>query len=215
MNTGLQDAFNLGWKLALLWRGAEGAAFLDSYEAERRPVALRIVATGNAFEGNQSMTAQRERARRDEEIRRTFTDPSSAHHEAAAAAELDRSYADSRLVMGNPCDLLAPGELLPNTIPVLSATGDPCKLHQLTHRLGHTVLVLGGKAVAHEEVLLLTNGLQALSRDSPVIDAVLGFCVGTREVGNRRHRRLRCRSTRYRGDDHPGGAPRSVHRVPP
>jgi 2-polyprenyl-6-methoxyphenol hydroxylase-like FAD-dependent oxidoreductase len=183
MNTGLQDAFNLGWKLALLWRGAEGAALLDSYEAERRPVALRIVANGYAFEGNQSNQAQRKRARRDEEIRRTFTDPSSAHHEAAAAAELDRSYADSRLVMGNPCDLLAPGELLPNTIPVLSATGDPCKLHQLTHRLGHTVLVLGGKAVAHEEVLLLTNGLQALSRDSPVIDAVLGFCVGPARSG--------------------------------
>ena len=179
MNTGLQDAFNLGWKLALVWRGIGGTALLDSYEAERRPVALRIAASGNAFEGNQSMTARRERAQRDEEIRRTFTDPSSAHHEAAAAAELDRSYADSPLVVGNPCDRLAPGDLLPNTIPVVSVTGDPCKLHQLTHRLGHTVLVVGGRAVSHEEVLESTNGVQALSMDSPVIDAVLGFCVGT------------------------------------
>ena len=69
MNTGLQDAFNLGWKLALVWRGIGGTALLDSYEAERRPVALRIAASGNAFEGNQSMTARRERAQRDEEIR--------------------------------------------------------------------------------------------------------------------------------------------------
>jgi FAD binding domain len=171
------------WKLALVWRGVGGTALLDSYEAERRPVALRIVATGNAFEDNQSMTARRERAQRNEEIRRTFTDPSSARHEAAAAAELDRSYADSPLVVGNPCDLLAPGDLLPNTIPVVCTTGDPCRLHQLTHRLGHTVLVVGGKAVSHEEVLELTNGIQALSMDSPVIDAVLGFCVGIARSG--------------------------------
>jgi 2-polyprenyl-6-methoxyphenol hydroxylase-like FAD-dependent oxidoreductase len=183
MNTGLQDAFNLGWKLALAWRGAGGTALLDSYDAERRPVALRIVATGEAFEGNQSMTQQHERAQRDEKIRRTFTDPLSAHHEAVAAAELDRSYADSGLVVGNLCDHLAPGDLLPNTIPVVSVTGDPCALHQLTHRLGHTVLVLGGKAVSCDEIFELVNGIQALSRDSPVIDAVLGFCVGTPRSG--------------------------------
>jgi hypothetical protein len=41
--------------------------------------------------------------------------------------------------------------------------------------LGHTVLVVGGKAVSRAEVLQLTNGIQALSLDSAVIDAVLGF----------------------------------------
>jgi 2-polyprenyl-6-methoxyphenol hydroxylase-like FAD-dependent oxidoreductase len=183
MNTGLQDAFNLGWKLALVWRGVGGTALLDSYEAERRPVALRIVATGDVFEVNQSMAEEQERGERDEEIRRTFTDPSTAHHEAAAAAEVDRSYADSGLVVGDRCDLLAPGDLLPNTIPVMSVTGETCALHQLTHRLGHTVLVLGGKAVSCEEVLELANGIQALSADSPVIDVVLGFCVGTARAG--------------------------------
>ena len=40
MNTGLQDAFNLGWMLALVCRGQAGDGILDSYEAERRPVAL-------------------------------------------------------------------------------------------------------------------------------------------------------------------------------
>ena len=39
MNTGLQDAFNLGWKLALVCRGDSGPELLDSYEPERRPVA--------------------------------------------------------------------------------------------------------------------------------------------------------------------------------
>ncbi|SCW66485.1 2-polyprenyl-6-methoxyphenol hydroxylase [Sphingobium faniae] len=41
VNTGIEDAFNLGWKLALASRGAAGPALLDSYTAERRPVAIR------------------------------------------------------------------------------------------------------------------------------------------------------------------------------
>jgi 2-polyprenyl-6-methoxyphenol hydroxylase-like FAD-dependent oxidoreductase len=44
MNTGLQDAHNLAWKLALASRGAAGPALLESYEAERRPVGLDVVA---------------------------------------------------------------------------------------------------------------------------------------------------------------------------
>ena len=38
MNTGLQDAWNLGWKLALVIRGVAKDRLLDSYEAERLPV---------------------------------------------------------------------------------------------------------------------------------------------------------------------------------
>lgn len=41
MNTGLADAYDLGWKLAAVINGSGGKALLDSYESERRPVALR------------------------------------------------------------------------------------------------------------------------------------------------------------------------------
>lgn len=41
MNTGVGDAADLGWKLAAVVRGWAAASLLDSYEAERRPVALR------------------------------------------------------------------------------------------------------------------------------------------------------------------------------
>jgi 2-polyprenyl-6-methoxyphenol hydroxylase-like FAD-dependent oxidoreductase len=43
MNTGIQDASNLAWKLALVHRGLAHPALLDSYEAERRPVAQKVV----------------------------------------------------------------------------------------------------------------------------------------------------------------------------
>ncbi|WP_407160549.1 FAD-dependent oxidoreductase [Bradyrhizobium sp. STM 3557] len=40
-NTAIEDAVNLGWKLASVVKGISPAALLDSYEVERRPVALR------------------------------------------------------------------------------------------------------------------------------------------------------------------------------
>ena len=43
LNLGLQDAFNLGWKLAAQVRGWAPEALLDTYEAERRPVAEDVL----------------------------------------------------------------------------------------------------------------------------------------------------------------------------
>jgi 2-polyprenyl-6-methoxyphenol hydroxylase-like FAD-dependent oxidoreductase len=41
MNTGIQDAFDLGWKLAASLQGWGGPALLDSYDRERRPACAR------------------------------------------------------------------------------------------------------------------------------------------------------------------------------
>ncbi|HEV8256497.1 MAG TPA: FAD-dependent monooxygenase [Casimicrobiaceae bacterium] len=50
MNTGLQDAYNLAWKLALVVSGRAGTALLDSYAEERVPVAQRLLSsTDRAF----------------------------------------------------------------------------------------------------------------------------------------------------------------------
>ncbi len=45
LNTGLADAFNLMWKLALVSKHGASADLLRSYEEERKPVALSVVAT--------------------------------------------------------------------------------------------------------------------------------------------------------------------------
>ncbi len=44
LNTGIQDAHNLAWKLALVTRGKAGHALLESYEVERRPIGSCNVA---------------------------------------------------------------------------------------------------------------------------------------------------------------------------
>jgi 2-polyprenyl-6-methoxyphenol hydroxylase-like FAD-dependent oxidoreductase len=43
MNTGIQDAWNLGWKLALVAHGVADPGLLDSYESERLPVGRFVL----------------------------------------------------------------------------------------------------------------------------------------------------------------------------
>ena len=43
MNTGIQDSYNLAWKLAFFIHNKASEDILDSYEEERRPVALHVI----------------------------------------------------------------------------------------------------------------------------------------------------------------------------
>ncbi|MFD6994254.1 FAD-dependent monooxygenase [Streptomyces sp. NPDC059943] len=43
LSTGVLDALNLGWKLALTARGRAGEGLLDTYDRERRPAAQRVI----------------------------------------------------------------------------------------------------------------------------------------------------------------------------
>ena len=61
MNTGIQDAANLAWKLALVLRGQASDALLDSYERERRAVAASVIGMTHRMTG---VATLRSRARR-------------------------------------------------------------------------------------------------------------------------------------------------------
>lgn len=49
MNVGMQDAFNLGWKLAMVMRGEGRAELLDTYERERQPIGAQAIAGTEAM----------------------------------------------------------------------------------------------------------------------------------------------------------------------
>ena len=59
MNTGIQDAVDLGWKLEAVIRGWGGAELLRSYEIERRPVAVRNVGEASSNLARMLSTRQR------------------------------------------------------------------------------------------------------------------------------------------------------------
>jgi hypothetical protein len=180
MNSGLQDAINLAWKLALVCHGYSNPVLLDSYEAERRPVAETIAASGDAVELAQRVTDPAERRARDEALRAVFADPKLRHHETVAEAELDIDYGDSPIVMGTRRETLVPGQRLPDKIEVHLADGAACMLHELANRAGHTALLIGGPSVQTEVLARVDKRMRAQGHASVVIDesVVIGTGAG-------------------------------------
>lgn len=48
MNCGMQDAYNLGWKLALVVQGKAGSSLIQSYENERKRIGAQVIAGSDA-----------------------------------------------------------------------------------------------------------------------------------------------------------------------
>ncbi len=186
MNTGLHDAHNLAWKLALVCRGHAAPTLLDSYECERRPVAEQVARSGDKVEAGKAITEPDARARRDRVLRCRLTDPELQHAQTVAAAELDASYGASPIVAGDRNAALGPGDRLPETDPVRAAGGRWRALHELTHRCEHTVLVLGRDFGA---VASATAAAAAVGAESPAVDSVVGLAPGGTVASERSRRR--------------------------
>jgi len=87
-NTGIGDAADLGWKLAAAVTGWAGPGLLDSYQAERRPMALRTIA--EAERNMRVLTGELARPGLDD-------DGAEGEHARAAAASAIRQAKTSEL----------------------------------------------------------------------------------------------------------------------
>jgi hypothetical protein len=138
LNTGVQDAHNLGWKLALAVRGLATDDVLDSYHAERHPVAREVVdrtvrhartvrdARGNSDKGNDPEMFLRRQA------------------------QLTVAYPDSPLIQpraadGERADGPAAGERAPDCRGLLGELAAyPQRLFDLLRTPRHTLLLYAG-----------------------------------------------------------------------
>ncbi|MBC9876361.1 NAD-binding protein [Bradyrhizobium sp. INPA01-394B] len=134
LNTGLQDAFNLGWKLALVAKGLAPDSLLDSYHAERHPVAARVL---------RNTRAQIALLRRDDDGRR------AAREIVAELLAMDEprqrfgammSGLDIRYDLGDGHPLL--GRRVPDL--ALTAEGRSVRLFTLLHDARGALLNFGG-----------------------------------------------------------------------
>ena len=99
MNTGLQDAFNLAWKLALVIKGVGRTSLLDSYEEERRPVAASLLkGSGFATKVAASNNTGVVKGLRHVVVSTVSYSPAIKHRMAQVAGMLDISYAGSSIV---------------------------------------------------------------------------------------------------------------------
>ncbi|PXX53319.1 2-polyprenyl-6-methoxyphenol hydroxylase-like FAD-dependent oxidoreductase [Nocardia tenerifensis] len=117
MNTGIQDAYNLGWKLAAAVHGDESQ--LDSYESERRRVAAHVLGISSGL------------------LNKLVDGDEDAMRRGPETQQLDISYRD-------PADRapLAPGDRAPDA-PLKDMAGNPIRLFDLFRGPHATTLCFG------------------------------------------------------------------------
>jgi 2-polyprenyl-6-methoxyphenol hydroxylase-like FAD-dependent oxidoreductase len=96
MNTGIQDSANLAWKLALVHHGLVGDELLDSYEAERRPIALDVVAQTHRLTRLATLHGQVQRSARNAVLGLAGRVPAVRRFLAQNLSELAVSYGQGR-----------------------------------------------------------------------------------------------------------------------
>jgi 2-polyprenyl-6-methoxyphenol hydroxylase-like FAD-dependent oxidoreductase len=135
MNTGIQDAQNLAWKLALAISGDAAPTLLDSYDAERRPVGEEVV-------GRTVRSAR-------EGIGADSTDPDFViRREAQLLIRYD----------GSPIVHAGAGGRAPDASGLTrAAVTDPVRLFSLLGRRDHTLLLYAGDDGSADDVAMFES----------------------------------------------------------
>lgn len=205
MNSGVQDVYNLCWKLSLVLRGAATASLLESYEAERRPVAQANVeaALANAMnhfkiDAALGLSDENDRSTNWANMARLWDkDPQhDALREAVfKAVQVQRlGFRHHNIEFGY---VYREGALVPDGAPPYTPL-DPIRIHEPSSRPGHPVphawisrdgrmvplssLVAGGHflVIAGEDGQPWVDAAQELARDTglPVRAFRLGLDEG-------------------------------------
>lgn len=147
LNTGLQDAFNLGWKLALVAQHQASPALLDTYQAERHPIAAGVLELSHAMVSMFNVASARRRRLRDRVLPVAVAIPPLRRRFTGRVAEVSLNYRGGPLTepptRGGVGRVVA-GERFPD-VPCLSREGCPVSTLGLLSST-HTLFVLAGQA---------------------------------------------------------------------
>ncbi|MBV9334472.1 MAG: FAD-dependent monooxygenase, partial [Solirubrobacterales bacterium] len=146
LNTGMQDAFNLAWKLALVAQGQAPVALLDSYQAERLPVAAGVLALSHAMVSAFNVPSARRRWLRDRILPAAVAVPPLRRRFTNRMAELSINYRGGPLTDSRTGPWrrgLEPGERLVDA-PCLTSEGLPTSMLGLLSTR-HTLFILAGE----------------------------------------------------------------------
>ncbi|KAI9372465.1 FAD binding domain-containing protein [Aspergillus egyptiacus] len=174
MNTAVQDAYNLGWKLAGVIKGQLNPGILQTYEAERRPVAEALL-----------------------DADRTILDLFHAPRGPEAQALLEKAPAVQLYLSGRATSYgetlltcpaarrlgaFVPGECLPDVVVHNYTTGRPSNLHSWIKTDGSWALILWAGDLSSPlqmervqccAIQLETTREKLVARASSILDAFL------------------------------------------
>jgi 2-polyprenyl-6-methoxyphenol hydroxylase-like FAD-dependent oxidoreductase len=134
LNTGIQDGLNLGWKLGLVAKGRAGPALLGSYEAERRPIALKVIELSHALLRH---------------TRDIAGDPNRSSELAAIVSGCAANYRNSPLTRQGrdwPDEGIRPGDRVPDIVMPDETRPDASLYRWLANGLVTVLLFAGGRS---------------------------------------------------------------------
>jgi hypothetical protein len=180
MNTGLQDAANLAWKLAAVLRHGVSSDLLDSYDAERRPVGQQVVATSDRM-----FSAAAGKTGWEASVRDWIAAPAAAvisrmksvqHKAFRTLSELDIAYPrgfgeDAAPALGSSGPQV--GQRAPN-----AAIARHMDVFDLIGRYGFTVIALSRKPLERGDAHRAADALDGLTQDGVTAHLVTRLAVG-------------------------------------
>jgi hypothetical protein len=145
MNTGITDAHNLGWKLALVAAGRAPDSLLDTYGTERAPVAAQVLALTHTLVRYGTMTSPLKRMIRDAVIP-PLAKVRPVHRRAVRRwAQVNVGYSGSPITHPDRSrHHPRPGDRVPD-MPVITADR-PSSLFRVLPTGCHVLLVRGARA---------------------------------------------------------------------
>ncbi|MFF4220657.1 FAD-dependent monooxygenase [Streptomyces nondiastaticus] len=176
MNTGLQDAANLSWKLAAVLKGTAPEPLLDSYHDERHPVGKLVLRVSGAIVRGVLITSPVTRRLRD----------------AAAVAAVSLPFAADRgalLVSGIGIHYPAPPGAHPMTgrrapdLPLAERAGGPTRLYEALRAGTHVRVLPRGAGAPQQKETGVTAVTRADARGTALLVRPDGYVAEARELG--------------------------------
>ncbi|HJP74951.1 MAG TPA: FAD-dependent monooxygenase [Pseudonocardiaceae bacterium] len=161
MNTGIQDAHNLGWKLALVLAGKADPALLDTYSQERVPIAEWTLGISA-----KEMRSIGDALDSDKPASRDGFRPRGELQAGQLALGYDWSPLAQNLVE-RPDGAPKAGDRAPDS-PCQTATGEPVRLFDAFRQPGFTLLGFGAETRGTIDAALAEHG-----------DIATGLCIDT------------------------------------
>lgn len=166
MNTGIQDACNLAWKLALVVRGISPAQLLGSYHLERNPVASGVINLTDRITRLATVRSSVAQSVRDFLLPMVSGIDFVGEKIADRLAELDVSYRNSPIVENHGAGRSKAGERAPDA-ELRDEENQARRLFELFRAPRHILLLfLGATGAANEKAHELSATLAGLRENA-------------------------------------------------
>ncbi|MBA3832112.1 MAG: FAD-dependent monooxygenase [Chthoniobacterales bacterium] len=165
MNTGMQDAFNLAWKLALVVGGAAPTQLLASYHAEREPVASEVLNLTDRITRMATMRNSLAQNVRDFLLPRVSGIDFVGNKIADRLAELAVNYRKSPIVENHGVGKLKAGDRAPDA-DLRDESSQARRLFELFRAPRHVLLIFLGTAAAAATSEQIGSALQGLPENT-------------------------------------------------